>query len=85
MPKTSLFFRPSKKLAHIHDKMHQEQKLERIKIAAGLRTREQIENQKGTWNLHLDPSKSSQVKYFHTFPKALSYSPFCGKTHKRPS
>lgn len=65
MPKTSLFFRPSKKLAHIHDKMHQEQKLERIKIAAGLRTREQIENQKGTWNLHLDPSQSSQVKYFH--------------------
>ena len=72
MPKTSLFFRPSKKLAHIHDKMHQEQKLERIKIAAGLRTREQIENQKGTWNLHLDPSKSSQVEYFHMFPNMLS-------------
>ena len=41
MPKTSLFFRPSKRLAHIHETIEAERRLERIKIAAGLGSRDQ--------------------------------------------
>ena len=62
MPKTSLFFRPSKKLAHLHDKATAEQRFERIKIAAGLRTRDQVDRTKGVWNVNLDPATSTRGK-----------------------
>jgi hypothetical protein len=42
MTKTSLFFKPSNKLAHLYKNSTEEQRLERIRIAAGLRTRDQL-------------------------------------------
>ena len=57
MPKTSLFFRPSKRLAHIHETIEAERRLERIKIAAGLGSRDHtIQRGGGQWNAHLDSS-----------------------------
>ena len=57
MPKTSLFFRPSKRLAHIHERIEAERRLERIKIAAGLGSRDYaVARGGGQWNAHLDSS-----------------------------
>ena len=64
MPKTSLFFRPSKRLAHIHETIEAERRLERIKIAAGLGSRDySIKRGGGQWNAHLDSSTGSSRKY----------------------
>lgn len=42
MPKTSLFFRPSQRLAHLYKNSNDDSKMERIRIAAGLRTRDHL-------------------------------------------
>jgi len=42
MPKTSLFFRPSQRLAHLYRNATDNNKMERIRIAAGLRTKDQM-------------------------------------------
>ena len=45
-----------------HKKASAEQRFERIKIAAGLRTRAQVDDTKGVWNVNLNPAGSSRGK-----------------------